>query len=262
MSVSRRHFLSTASLLVSGVALTPLEGLSATVRPRVYKKQITLTDADQAVLAWVKTFATQVRLKGVSVLGKIRHTKRHRTQILAEIPNLDAIAAALAAALPFDATIYTSGDTITLELDGTEFTIEALLPADFESELQSLLTRLGVTFAADGITWDPDSLDLTDPFGATVTDVLKLIHPGTGLSALFDTLLEGLDQADEANLGLGASFKGFRARVLAIAGRRSLASGEIAQKFVAALPDLTENLTANGLIGLLSSPLISGVLGK
>lgn len=262
MSVSRRHFLSTASLLVSGVALTPLEGLSATVRPRIYKKQVPLTGTDQQVIGWVKTFATQLRLNGVSVLGKIRHTKRQRTHILAEIPSMDALTGALQDVLPFAATIYTSGDTITFSLDGTDFTIDALLPADFEAELQSLLTRLGVTFAADGITWDPDSLDLTDPFGATVTDVLKLIHPGTGIATLFDTLLEGFDQADEANLGLGASFKGFRARVLGIAGRRTAASATVAQKFVGALPDLTENLTVAGLIALLSSPLISGALGK
>jgi hypothetical protein len=262
MSVSRRHFLSTASLLTAGAALTPLEAFSATVRPRIYKKQVPLTDTDQAVIDWVKTFATQVRLKGVSVLGKIRQTKRHRTHILAEVPTADDLNAALTGVLPFNVTLYASGDTITFTLDGTEFTIDAVLPADFQARLDSLLTRLGVTFAADGITWNPDTLDLTDPFGATVTDVLKLIFPGTGLSALFDTLLEGLSQADEANLGLGASFKGFRHRVMNIAGRRSAASAEIAQKFVGALPDLTENLTVNGLIALLTSPLIAGVLGK
>lgn len=262
MFVSRRHFLSTATLLVSGASLMPTEALSATVRPRVYQKQVPLSDADKAVLTWLKTFTTRVRLKGVSLLGKIRHSKRQRTAILAEISSIDDLNAALSGVLPFDVTIYTEGDQITFELDGTDFTIDALLPADFQAELESLLTRLGVTFAADGITWDPATMELTDPFGATVTDFLKLINPGSGLATLFDTLLEGFDQAKAGNLALGPSFKGFRQRVLGIAGRRTAASGDIVQKFIGELPDLTDNITAEGLLGLLGSPLVSGVLGK
>jgi hypothetical protein len=262
MHFSRRRFLKGASAIVSGTALLPATGLSALVRARHYTRAVPLSDADQSVLAWVKGYATDVRLAGVGIIGKLRRSRRARTHILAEVPSAATLQAALSGALPFGPiSLFTSGNAVTFTLDGTEFTIDNFLGDDFAAALDALLTRAGVTFATDGLTWDPDTNDLSDPFRAFGA-AIKLVNPGIGLDALFAVALRGYNEAKAANLGFDVSFSAFRHRVFSARGARTAFSGAVARQFVEQLPDLTELLNGDQLAAIIGSPLVAGVLFK
>lgn len=214
------------------------------------------------MLAWVRGYATEVRLAGASVLGKLRKSKRLRTRIIAAIPSGDALQAALGGALPFGPiSLYTSGNTVSFTLDGTDFTIDNLLPDDFTAALAALLTRAGVTFATDGLTWDPTTSDLSDPFGA-LSAVLKLVNPGIGLQSLFDTVLKSWDEANIANVTFDVSFRAFRQRIFSLRSARSPLAADLGQQLAEELPGLTDLLTLPQLVLVLDTPLIAGVLLK
>jgi hypothetical protein len=220
-----------------------------------------LGTAEQSVLSWVQTYAGEVRFTGAGLLGKLRQATRQRTRILASIDSTAALETALGGPLPFgNVSLYVSGNLVTFTLDGTEYTIENLLPADVEDRLTDLLTRLGVTFATDGLTWDPATSEISDPFNATLGDVFRLVNPGLGIEAVFDTLLRGLREAPVAKLKLGPSFAAFRRRVLGLAGGRPTVAAVVAPEFIANLPELTELLSGGGFVALLRSPLIAGAI--
>jgi hypothetical protein len=262
MFVSRRRFLQGASALVSGAALLPAEGLAAIARGHHYTRVVPLSATDQSVLAWVRGYATNVRLAGASVLGKLRKSKRLRTHIIADIPSGDALQAALSGVLPFGPiSLYTSGNTVSFTLDGTDFTIDNLLTDDFTAALTALLTRAGVTFATDGLTWDPTTNDLSDPFGALAA-VLKLVNPGVGLQAVFDTVLKSWDEANIANVGFDVSFRAYRQRIFNLRSARSPLATDLGQQFAEELPGLTDLLTTGQLALVLGTPLIAGALLK
>ncbi len=265
MTTSRRHFLHRASLFLSGAALaSPVSLLEAAVPParniRRFTAEVPLSAADQTVLDWVLTYAAEVRLVGAGVLGKLRGSERRRTRILASIPAFATLDAALEGILPFgEEQLFANGNTLTLELDGTEFTIINLLGPDFEAKLGALLKRV-VNFATDALTWDPATGELTDPFGATVTEALKIVNPGGNLAELFATLLRGITEAEVAKLEPGPSYKAFRRRVLGVANARPAIRQQITRRLLAALPDISEILSDSAVAALLASPLLTGGL--
>src|SRR4051812_30894690 len=87
MTVSRRSFVSRSSLLLAGTALLPGVSLSAlgALGSRV---AVPLSASDLAVITWVRTYASDLRIVGGGVLGKLRNSANSKTHILAKVVDL------------------------------------------------------------------------------------------------------------------------------------------------------------------------------
>jgi hypothetical protein len=180
------------------------------------------------------------------------------------VDNLALLPAVLTRLLPFDGVlVFAKGNTFTFTFAGTEFTIENLVPAAFAAALAARSTRAATTnFATDGVTWDPATQTLSDPFHGTGVQTLKLVNPGPEVVAVFTTLLRSLAESDAANVELDVSFAAYWRRAM---GRTALTLAEseaICRELIQRLPEIADRRNASEVASLLLTPLVTGSLRR
>lgn len=262
MLISRRSLLSRGSTLLTGCVLLPAAGLAATVLPPT--ASVPLSPADEVVLQWVRSYASAVRFVGSGVVGKLRGSAQPTTHLLAQVDNLALLPAVLTGHLPFDgARVFAKGNTFTFTFAGTEFTIENLVPAAFAAALAARASRSATTnFSTDGVTWNPATHTLSDPFHGTGVPSLKLVNPGTNMAAVFTTMLRSLAESDAANVGLDVSFNAYWSRVMARSSLTVAESAGILRELIRQLPELADRRTAAEIRALLLSPMVTSTLWR
>lgn len=242
--------------------MLPAAGLAATVLPPT--AAVPLSPADEVVLQWVRSYASAVRFAGSGVVGKLRGSQFPSTYLLAQVDNLALLPAVLTVRLPFEGVrVFAKGNTFTFTFAGTEFTIENLVPTAFAAALAARASRAATTnFATDGVTWDPVTHAMSDPFHGTGVKSLKLINPGTNMAAVFETLLRSLAESDAANVELDASFQAYWKRVLARPSVTAAESAGILRELIQELPDLADRRSAAEIRSLLLTPLVKSTLWR
>jgi hypothetical protein len=263
MPISRRSLLSRGTTFLTGVVLLPVAGFSAASTPARLTASVPLSAADELVLQWVRGYASAVRFAGSGVVGKLRGSEFPATHLLARIDHVALLPAALTGQLPFGgAKVFSHGDTFTFTFAGTEFTIENLLPDAFAAAVAARSARAATNLATDGVTWDPATHTLSDPFHATGVKTLKLVNPGANVVAVFATLLRSREESEAANIEVDVSFAAYWRRVL---GRTSLTvaeAGGIGRGLIQQLPELAERRTADEIASLLLTPLVASSLRR
>lgn len=264
MLISRRSLISRGSILLTGVVLLPTAGSFAASTSSQPRAALPLSAADKIVLQWVRSYASAVRFAGSGVVGKLRGTDQPATHLLAQVDNLVLLPGVLTGPLPFGgARVFAKGNTFTFTFADTEFTIENLLPAAFTAALAARAARSVTTnFATDGVTWDPATGTLADPFHGTGVTSLKLVNPGTNMAAVFTTLLRSLTESDTANVALDASFNAYWRRIMARTSLTVAESAGILRELVRQLPAIADRRTTQDVRSLLLTPMVKNTLWR
>jgi hypothetical protein len=242
--------------------LLPAAGMAATVLSPT--ASVPLSPADEVVLQWVRSYASAVRFAGSGVVGKLRGSAQPTTHLLAQVDNLALLPAVLTGPLPFDgAMVFAQGNTFTFTFAGTEFAIENLVPAAFTAALAARASRSATTnFATDGVTWDPATHTLSDPFHGTGVPSLKLVNPGTNMAAVFTTMLRSLAESDAANVELDVSFTAYWRRVMARTGLTVAESAGVFRELIRRLPEIADRRPAQDVRTLLLTPMVKNTLWR
>jgi hypothetical protein len=235
--------------------------MAATVLPPT--AAVPLSPADEVVLQWVRSYASAVRFAGSGVVGKLRGSAQPATHLLARVDNLALLPAVLTGPLPFDgAMVFAQGNTFTFTFAGTEFTIDNLVPAAFTAALAARSARATTNFATDGVTWDPLTQTISDPFHGTGVKSLKLVNPGTNMAAVFTTLLRSLAESDAANVELDASFTAYWRRIMARTSLTVAESAGILRELIRQLPEIADRRPAQDVRALLLTPMVKNTLWR
>jgi hypothetical protein len=263
MLLSRRSLISRGSTLLTGAVLLPLAELTAATTPVRFTASVPLSLADQTVLSWVRPYASAVRIVGSSVVGKLRGSEFPATHILARIENVALLAADLTDRLGLEGvTAYAHGNSLRFTFAETDYTIEILLPAAFTAALAARSARTATNFATDGVTWDPATGALTDPFHATGVKTLKLVNPGANVVAIFATLLRSLAESDTANVKFDVSFTAYWRRAMSRTALSVTDSAAICRELIQRLPELADRRTSADIAALLVTPLVTSSLRR
>lgn len=227
-TIGRREFFHRAALasalglVGSGVDMVE----AATARPLAVS--LNLAAQDQTVLAWLRGFASQIRLVGAGVFSRLRGDADAAAHWLAAVPDLAALGEIFSSA-PF-AGLYTSGSTLFFTIGGREVSIE-LLPVEAFSAKLNELARAKVKFDHDSLVYDPETGRLTDPLRSKGTRGLRLRRGDADNVRAFAVVMSGLVESHRLHLPLGAGFKRLRNRVLRANGSKP----EVAERVCAEL---------------------------
>ena len=254
MSFNRRNFLRLGSLIACGTAFGGPSLIAAV--PRKLTGGLPLVDGDEAVLAFVRSYSGNFRIIGASVLGRIRTSGLRALHIIAEVNDADRMVAVLAGA-PFHG-IYTENNTMTFALADVDVTIENLLPDVFAARLATMAKRSGNAFAHDALSYNPETQELSDPFG-TRSSSLKIVNKTFGGPAALAVALRGQLEARQLGLAQGEDFAGWKGRVLRAIARPADARNH-AENFLQHLASLADKLPPGGVEALLRSRLIATAL--
>ncbi|MHA3773184.1 hypothetical protein ACXR0O_16750 [Verrucomicrobiota bacterium sgz303538] len=222
------------------------------------KRDIPLSAADQAVLDWVGTYSSQIRLVGGCILGKLRG-RPTTTRIFAQIEDASELDDLFTADLLFS-DIYAEGNTISFTFEGARYEVVNLLPDVFSKQLTTLAQR--VVFAHEAISYDPATQTLKDPFGAVSSATLKVVHAGSGVAAAFENILRAWPEVEALGLKLGPAFAQLKKRVFSAPGSRAGLAKSVVAALVARLPQLTDVLSAEQIEGLLRSRLVATAVSR
>jgi len=242
--------------MACGTALIPPAFLSAAPAGRPLRGGLPLRDGDHQALDFVRSYSSQVRIVGASVLGRIRATGLRALHILAEVPDLDVLQNALPSGTVGE--IYSVSNTISFTCGDSDVTVENLLPAEFAARLASMAKRGGNAFAHDALSYDPATNLLTDPFGGRSGGV-RVINRTFGGNNALDVSLRGTFEASQLGLPLGESFGPYRTRILRQIAKAADAP-QFAETFLSAVAALAEKLPFPALAALLRSRLIATAL--
>jgi hypothetical protein len=220
-----------------------------------------LSLTDQIVLSWVRAYASAVRLAGSSVVGKLRGTNFPATHLLARTENPALCSAELTDRLALEGVkVYAQGNALKFTLQETEYTIEMLVPAAFVAALAARGARATTNLATDGVTWDPATRTLSDPFHGTGVKTLKLVNPGADGVAIFVTLLRSLAEADAANVQPDVSFTAYGRRVLSRTVLVPAEAAAISRALIQRLPEIADRRPPAEVAALLQTTLVASSL--
>jgi hypothetical protein len=258
--VSRRSFFkqcgfaaATAAGVSGGASL--MEAGAVTMRLRT-------GSAELAVRDFALGYGNRLRITGASVLARTLGRTPRVTPVLVEVANLGAMQDALTGRkLPFH-DVYAQGNTLSFTHEGTNFSIENLLPERFRQRMTALQSSRGVTFGHEAMIYNPDTSALLDPFHVAGIAQLRLVRPGNGFPAAFDTVLEGLLTAADFRLTPDAAFGRLRQRVLQVGNVRAAVAEKITRSLLQRLTMLADALPARQMTVLFRSPLVNASLAS
>ncbi len=243
-------------MVACGTALLPQSLLTTAHAAHPLHGGLPLRAGDTQALDFVRRYSSQVRIVGASVLGRIRATGLRALHILAEVPDLSSLQAALESAGIGE--LYADGNVISFTIGDVDATVENLLPDVFAARLASMAKRAGNAFAHDALSYDPATNLLSDPFTARGSEV-RIINRTFGGSAALEVSLRGTFEASQLRMPLGNNFGPWRTRVLRQIAKAANAP-ELASTFLSSLAALAEKLPFHGFQALLRSRLIATAL--
>lgn len=258
MALNRRSFIGLGSLAACGSTLLPPSLLATNPIPaaRPLRGGLPLRSGDEQALGFVRRYSSQVRIVGASVLGRIRATGLRGLHVLAEVTDLSSLQAALPTAGVGE--VYTEGNLVAFTCGDVDVTVENLVPEVFAARLASLKKAKGVAFAHDGLSYDPETNLLTDPFGGRSGEV-RLVNRSFGGVAALAVALRGTYESGQLGLPLGENFGPWRAHILRQIAKSGDASG-LTEAFLSSLAALADKIPSPAFQALLHSRLISTAL--
>lgn len=251
---NRRSFLWSSCLAVCAGVLSSGNSLAAAVASsatRTLAEPLFLTPTEEALLAFVKTYAGSVRFIGAGVLAKLRGGATREAHWLVEVKD----AAVLAGKTPFGGS-YSEGNTLCFERDGIEFSIENLLPEAFAQRLTEVVTIKTIAFAHDALTYDPETQIVTDPFGAEKSRTVKLVNTTLAGGAAIGTAMRGRFQASRLGIGPDGKFSTWQSRNFGLQSSTRTAQA-VAEAFLGKIATLANSLTPAAMKTLLRSRAVS-----
>lgn len=256
MNTSRRTFLRAgAAAAVAGLIAPGISAGAVIAR----QQTLPLTETEQAVLDFARTYGARVRFVGIGVLEKLRFGSAKHLRILVELDELGKFEAALPA-FPF-AGAYAEGSQLTFEAGGAEFTLENLPHGAFNERRLVLSKARGIAFAHDALSYDPASETLVDPFGAARATVIKSVNRTFGSITGLEVILRGYIEAHQLQMKLGADFHQWKNRLLRLAARSKDATA-IATEFLRQLATAAEVLPADTIKEILRSRSVKTALAQ
>lgn len=270
----RRQFLATSlgasgAIVLSGIP-TVSKAAAATDQkatgPSLRKGQadkLSLTEADKAILTFLRTFTNRVYLVGGSVAGKTASSNYRCTQLIASINDLDEFQGRLTAKGSPVSNGMAMGNKISFNHLDTTFEVEFLLVETFQKRVQE--TRAGmrpsgepVVFAHEALLYDPTHKQLSDPHKAIrgKSALLKRVRHTDNYEELFRANLETI------SFNLTPSARDLAA-LNALLARKIFTGSEaetIAKAFLQSL-SLASQVSSPDTIGqLFASPLVRSAL--
>lgn len=225
MHLGRRNFLHAAGLSAVAGLFSAGDAFGKTTTRTV---QLALAVQDEAVLAWLCGFTTEVRLVGSTVLARSKGDAEAPAHWIAALTRLDLLAEALATA-NFSG-LYTSGSTAFFTVGGREVSVE-LLPREAFFDRLKELTSGRVGYDHETLVYDPATNLLTDPLRTQKAKGMRVTRGAKDIAAAFAQLLDGFIESRRLGLERTPGFKRFRLRVFHASG----AKPEVADAVCAAL---------------------------
>jgi hypothetical protein len=256
MNTSRRVFLTT------GAAATLAQLIPDALSARAFSTRpisLPLSETDQAVLAFAKTYGARVRFVGLGVLEKLRFGSSKHLRVLVEVSELAGFEAALAS-FPFPGA-YAEGSQLSFEASGTEFTLENLPSRAFDERRSTLSKARYIAFAHDALSYDPVAENLADPFGAARAAAVRTVNRAFGSITGLEVILRGYIEAKQLDLRLGADFHSWKNRLLRLAARKKDAAAIVAG-FLRQLATAAEVLPVETIKEILRSRSVKGAIGQ
>ncbi|QIF02899.1 hypothetical protein [Roseimicrobium sp. ORNL1] len=159
--------------------------------------KISLTEADKAILTFLRTFTNQVYLVGGSVAGKTTSSNYRCTQLIASINDLDEFQGRLTAKGSPVSNGMAMGNKISFNHLDTTFEVEFLLVETFQKRVQETWAGMRasgepVVFAHEALLYDPALKQLSDPHKAIrgKSALLKRVRHTDNYEELFQANLE------------------------------------------------------------------------
>lgn len=259
MHSSRRTFLKQCGLATASTSLlASWQGFAA---PSAWvRRDMPLSEVDNAVLNFVGSYGYDIRIAGGSVLARRRGKSGPPTRILVRIRSPHNLSSVWnSAGLPVDG-IYAAGNTLSFSQDGSDYQVENLLPDVAETNLTQLRKGRGFAFAHDALQYRSDDGKISDPLNAQGTGALKLNRAGKDLAEAFDNVLRGWIEAEQLDLRLNEAFLRLQKRVLHAAAKRPALAQSVVRSLVQRLATLADTLPPSKLQTLFHSRVVRTAL--
>ncbi len=254
MSLTRRTFIGLGSIFAYGSALRGPSLFSA--ETQALAGGLPFSVDERKVLAFVRGYTANFRVVGASVLGRIRKGEFGELYLVAEVDARGLMPTALREAK--FAGLHAEGNRLSFALADADVTIENLLPDLFAARLAAMEKAEGNVFAHDALAFNPETRELSDPFGAQSGGVKIINTASTGPAAL-DVALRGTTEAAMFGIPEAKDFTHWKTLLLG-----AVATDDDARKFAAVflqhLATLSEKLPSGGVETLLRSRLVSSAL--
>ncbi|MEQ1862391.1 MAG: hypothetical protein ABMA13_20935 [Chthoniobacteraceae bacterium] len=219
--------------------------------------QLALSAQDQAVLDWLRGFASEVRLIGGAVLARLRGDAVAPARWIAAVRNLRVLGDVLATA-KFPG-LYASGSTVFFMVGGREVSVELLPGEVFDARLAELAgARVG--FDHESLAYDPATGRLADPLRASGTRGLRLTRSTREVAAAFAQLLDGFIESRRLGLERTLGFKRMRNRVFGASGARPEVAEAVCAVLFARLATWTGGASVEEIEAVLKSRLVASSL--
>lgn len=238
-------------------------GFAATLSSRYTRTlpaALPLASAEETVLAFVRQYSANVRLTGTGVLSKLRGAETRESHLLVRIDDETAFNAAFAGPLPF-AIGYSEGNTFTFTLEGVEFTLENLTPEAFTLRLTEIVTVKKIAMAQDGLSYDPATRQLSDPFGAEKSALLKIVNTTVAGGAAIGLAIRGKLESQRLGMRNTSLFTNWQNRNLRLSSSVRTAQS-VMEAFLSKLATAAEDTTPDVVKSLLKTKAISTALTR
>jgi len=259
MTTDRRSFLRNSAILTAGSALLPTwtsASAATAIATRTLTPALALTTDEQAVLAWVASYADSYRLQGGCILGHLRGSPNKFTQIVAHMADPAKFASLLAAKSPLSSALV-NGDSYSFQYGQTLFTLQ--------NSSTSLPTVANADWKHQALQYDPKTHILTDPLGDTgasaqINYTIQLIAKIRTVPQNFQALVTGLVESTLYKLTQDAAFNTFRNSVLNSKPANAADATAVNRILLQNLALLAQVFPANSLAPILKSPLLTASL--
>lgn len=225
--------------------------------------KLSLTEADKAILTFLRSFTNQVYIVGGSVAGKTTSSNYRCTQLMASINDLDEFQERLTAKGSPVSNGMAMGNKISFNHLDTTFEVEFLPVEAFQQRVQE--TRAGlrangepVIFAHEALSYDPVLKRLSDPYRAIrgKSALLKRVRHTESYEELFQANLETIS----FNLTPSARDQAALNTLLARKNTTKAEAETIAKAFLQSLSLASQVSSADTIGQLFTRPLVRSAL--
>lgn len=254
MSLNRRSFVQTSLAAACGVVAGPAVGWSAAA----IRRALSFGATEQEVLDFTQPYASQVRLIGRGVLEKLRGHAPKSAHFLVSVSDPATLQTALSGQIPFT-NAFSSGNTLSGVSGGTELILENVLPEVFASRTVALARAASNVFGYDGLTYNPATQQVIDPFGAATASTANLVNPTLHGPAALDAAIRGI--VDRQILGMAPHAGLSRWQVRTLAAPTPASAAQItAGIFFQQLASLADSLPISTTVAVLKSKAVASAL--
>jgi hypothetical protein len=250
----RRSFLRVGSLLACGAVLRP-QSLFA-IGPQT-QGVLSFDATEMRLLDFVSSYSSVVRLTGASVLGHFRPESGSGLRVLVQVTDFVKLAEAHLRA-PFK-NFSTSGNSMSLVMQGSGLVVENLSAGDFARRISQLGSKENVVFAHDALSYDPVAKQLDDPLNSLTAGELRLVNRPTKTPEALAVAMRGTGDARTAGVPEGETFAKWKVQLVK-SQVTSKAAYPIAAAFVRELPAFAARAGTDDVKSALATPLISSAI--